>query len=88
MNVRQLINILKEMDPDMDVYFAYDSKDYWGSVITSEVNTVGKDRLAWSEYHRAYEVPGEDYEDDSEDDGAGNNEQCITVVLLSEEDGY
>lgn len=85
MNVRQLICILKEMDQNKDVYFSYGSGDYWGSVITSEVNCVGSETLAWSEYHQAYELPGENYEDDSDEK---ENEQCINVILLSEEDDY
>jgi hypothetical protein len=84
MNVRQLINLLEEMDPDMDVYFSYDSKDYWGSIIASEVNMVGSETLVWSEYHRTYEVPEEEFDNDG-NSIPNSDENQIDVILLSGE---
>ena len=60
MIVKELINILVNADPDDEVQFAYNSRDYWRTEIASPVEEVGRENVQWSEYHETYKTMGED----------------------------
>jgi hypothetical protein len=76
--VKQLKEMLSDKDPDMEVYFAHSSHDYWGSVLASGVREVSEEEIRFTAYHDQYEVPKN--RDVGEDDP---EEKRKEVVLLS-----
>ncbi len=54
MKVKDLMEYLEDMDPDLEVVFAYGSGDYWGSIVTNEINDVVEKWIGWDEYHRKF----------------------------------
>ncbi len=56
MLVKELIAILNTQDPDDEVRFAYNSRDYWNTEVTDPVEEVFKENVQWSEYHSTYKV--------------------------------
>lgn len=67
MKVLELIERLRELDPEMDVMFEHPSHDYWKTVLTSEVSQVEENTVRYAEYHRQYVLA--ESEDDPEDMG-------------------
>ena len=51
MKVSELINELKEMDPDAEVHFAYNHGDRWRTQVAPKVRHVEEGAIVWSEYH-------------------------------------
>ena len=67
MKVLELIERLRELDPEMEVMYEHPSHDHWRTVLTSDVSQVEENTVRYAEYHRQY-VLAED-EDDCEDMG-------------------
>jgi len=55
MNVKTLMKALSEYDPDMEVYFAHDSHDHWGSVLASAVGEIEETEVRYSDCHCSFE---------------------------------
>lgn len=81
MTVAELIEELESMDPDAKVMFAYQSGDHWRTVVCEPVESVDEEEVKWSEYHRKYELVGEDEADDGENE-ADDEEDRKSIVLL------
>lgn len=78
MKVRELIRELKAMDPEMEVYFAHPSHDYWRSELASEVERVDEERVHWSEYHGQMNT----IDEDKVEKYAAKGEELLEVVIL------
>ena len=66
MTVRELIERLKQENPDDEVHYSYSSGDYWGTTISREVESVELGQVKYSEYHRTYKVVEDEFEEDPE----------------------
>ncbi len=73
MTVKELIESLEDFDPNMEVKFAYNFGDYWGTKVASEIDYVDEGQVRYSSYHRMDKVVNDiDEEDDTK-----------TVVIIS-----
>ena len=72
MTVKELIKALKDEDPDMPVYFAHPSHDYWRNTLASEVDELEPGTVQHSEYHGQMKVVEEP------EDG----EELVEVLIL------
>jgi hypothetical protein len=52
MNVKQLIELLQEQDPEAQVHYAYPSGDHWRTTVCPEVTDVEEGHVKHSDYHR------------------------------------
>lgn len=70
MTVADLIELLKQENPNSPVHFAYNYGDHWRTQVAPEVTEVFTGKVAYSEYHRMDKVvDGDDcYDDDAADD--------------------
>ena len=66
MTVRELINELEFYPDDMEVEFAYNYGDYWGTIVCKEIKDVDKSFVEYSDYHRMDKLVEEDDEDEEE----------------------
>jgi hypothetical protein len=73
MTVKELMATLEDFDPNMEVKFAYNFGDYWGSQVASRIAYVDEGQVRYSSYHRMDKVVDDiDEEDDTK-----------TVVIIS-----
>lgn len=49
MKVRELIELLSENDPELDVGFSYNYGDYWKTQVVETADWVSKGEVKWSE---------------------------------------
>ena len=63
MTVKELIESLRDFDPNMEVKFAYNYGDYWGTEVASNVGCIDEGQVRYSDYHRMDKVV--DDEDDN-----------------------
>ncbi len=63
MTVKELIESLEGFDPNMEVKFAYNYGDYWGTEVASNVGRIDEGQVRYSDYHRMDKVV--DDEDDN-----------------------
>ena len=66
MTVAELIQDLQQMPKDMEVKFAYNFGDYWGSQVCAEIDGVDIQSVVYSDYHRMDKLPPEDKEIDED----------------------
>ena len=76
MRVRDLIEILEEFDPEMDVHFQYNYGDYWRTQVAPKVTSVEQIPVEYSEYHRMPKI----IEIDEDDEEAYNNRREVVVI--------
>ena len=81
MNVAELIEELKLMDPEAEVHFAYNYGDHWRTTVAPRVDNVSEGVVEFSDYHRMDRLVEEDYDDE---DGCGADQQTPPrrVVIL------
>ena len=84
MQVKELIEMLQDMNPEADVHFAYNYGDHWRTEVAPKVGSVDEGAVVYSEYHRMDKM----LEDtgDCEFDDEGNevmDETLRRVVVLS-----
>ena len=84
MQVKELIEMLQDMNQDADVHFAYNYGDHWRTEVAPKVGRVDEGAVVYSEYHRMDKM----LEDtgDCEFDDEGNevlDETLRRVVVLS-----
>jgi hypothetical protein len=70
MTVQELIESLEGFDPNMEVKFAYNYGDYWGTKVASDIDYIDEGQVRYSEYHKMDKVVGEE------------DENMKTVVIL------
>lgn len=78
MTVRELIDELKFFPDDMEVEFAYNYGDYWGTTVCKEIKDVDKGWVEYSGYHRMDKLVEEDEDDD---DTETNNTKKEILIL-------
>ena len=64
MTVKELIESLEGFDPNMEVKFAYNFGDYWGTEVASRIGDVDEGQVRYSDYHRMDKVT--DYDDEAD----------------------
>jgi len=84
MLVRDLIELLQEMDADMEVHFAYNYGDHWRTEVAPAICGVREGVVEYSEYHRMDKMVTieEDYDVLDEDTGDCKTETRKVVVLV------
>ncbi len=80
MNVAELIEELKQFDPEMEVHFAYNYGDHWRTTVAPRVDNISEGVVEFSDYHRMPKLVDE-YDDE---DGCGDDVQDTPrrVVIL------
>ena len=68
MTVRELIDELEFFPDDMEVEFAYNYGDYWGTTVCKKIKDVDKGWVEYSGYHRMDKLIDIDDEDEEETD--------------------
>jgi len=85
MLVIDLINQLKNLDPQAEVYFAHPSHDFWRTELASPVSAVEKELVKFNDYHSQMS-PFDLDEDADDDDKIGELgeqlEGTLAVVML------
>ena len=74
MTVKELIESLEGFDPNMEVKFAYNYGDYWGTEVASDVRDVDEGMVKYSDYHRMDKVV--------DDEGDEEEFYIKTVVII------
>ena len=71
MQVSDLIDLLKDFDPNLEVHFVYPSNDYWRTVLAPAVNHVGDGIVKHTDYHRTDKLMDENemYEEEGDYEG-------------------
>jgi hypothetical protein len=68
MKVSQLIEALQDMDPTLDVHFAYGYGDHWRTQVAPKVGRVDMGFVKFSDYHRMDKLVEPDYDDEDDED--------------------
>jgi hypothetical protein len=63
MKVSTLIAVLQGMDPNDEVHFSYNARDYWNTQVAPKVDTVYQSNVRYDDYHGMDKI-----QDDEEDD--------------------
>jgi len=82
MNVQELIEMLQDLDPNMEVKFAYDSNDYWRTEVAVNVNNVEIGHVVHSEYHSMDKVVDNGDDDEEYRESYEPDEGSKEVVIL------
>ena len=80
MKVKDLIEILQEYDPEMEVHTSYNYGDYWHTQVAPKVGYVEEAQTVWSEYHRMPKLV--DDQDDFEDNEHMKAHKGQRVVII------
>ena len=72
MTVKELMESLEGFDPNMEVKFAYNYGDYWGTEVANDVRDVDEGMVKYSDYHRMDKVVDDD----------GDNEEFYTKTVV------
>ncbi len=64
MQVKELMALLSDMDPEARVHFAYNFGDYWRTVVAPEITLVDEGLVRHSGYHN---MPRVVHDDDTAD---------------------
>ena len=56
MKVSELIDLLQDEDPDMEVHFAAPSHDYWKTTLAPAARSVTTTRISHSAYHQDWKI--------------------------------
>ena len=83
MKVKELIEILQEYDPEMEVHTSYGYGDYWHTQVAPKVGYVEEGKVTYSEYHRMDKLVETDgYYGDEEEVDEEEKETLRRVVLI------
>jgi len=63
MTVRELMEVLRDYDPEAEVRVAQDSHDHWRTTLARPLDTVSNQLVVFSRYHEFDVVVDEDDED-------------------------
>ena len=83
MNVKDLIQQLKQMPDDMEVQFAYNYGDYWKTTVTAPVDRVDVESVKYSDYHNMDKLVVQDENEDRDDEDDEDDNNRPVVVLQS-----
>lgn len=76
MQVKELIEILQEYDPEMEVHTSYGYGDHWRTQVAPKVSEVFEGAVTYSEYHRMDKLV-----DDDEEEGAETPTDRKVVII-------
>ena len=82
MKVKELIEILQEYDPEMEVHTSYGYGDYWHTQVAPKVGYVEEGKVEYSDYHRMDRVVETDGYWDDEEEGEEEKEALRRVLLI------
>lgn len=85
MNVRELIESLKQYDPEAPVHIAVPSGNYWNQIKAPEVDHVCEATVKYSEYLSCDELQDEDRDTEPYTDDEGNeidDPDAKAVIIL------
>ena len=84
MKVKELIEILQEYDPEMEVHTSYGYGDFWHTQVAPKVGYVEEGKVEYSEYHRMDKLVDTDgyYGDDEEEADEETKETLRRVVVI------
>ena len=77
MKVSDLIDLLKDFNPDLEVHFVYPSGDYWSTVLAPAVNHVGDGIVKHTDYHRMDKLLDENEMHEDEGDYKGTRRVVV-----------
>jgi len=85
MQVKELIEMLQDMNPESDVHFAYNYGDHWRTEVAPKLSRVDVGAVVYSDYHRMDKLMEEQYdvEFDEETGEEIRDETLRHVVVLS-----
>jgi hypothetical protein len=64
MKVSTLIDVLQGMNPNDEVHFSYNARDYWNTQVAPKVDTVYQSNVRYDDYHGMDKIQDDDQEDD------------------------
>lgn len=64
MKVSTLIDVLQGMNPNDEVHFSYNARDYWNTQVAPKVDTVYQSNVRYDAYHGMDKIQDDDQEDD------------------------
>jgi len=64
MKVSMLIAALQRMNPNDEVHFSYNARDYWNTQVAPKVDTVYQSNVRYDDYHGMDKIQDDDQEDD------------------------
>jgi hypothetical protein len=59
-----LIAALQRMNPNDEVHFSYNARDYWNTQVAPKVDTVYQSNVRYDDYHGMDKIQDDDQEDD------------------------
>ena len=84
MQVKELIEMLQDMNQDADVHFAYNYGDHWRTEVAPKVGRVDEGAVVYSEYHRMDQMLEDDGDCEFDDEGNERLDETLRrVVVLS-----
>ena len=84
MQVKELIEMLQDMDQDAEVHYAYNYGDYWKTEVAPAVSMVDTGAVVYSDYHRMDKIVENDEGDFDEETGEEIVDETLRrVVVLS-----
>jgi hypothetical protein len=84
MQVKELIEMLQDMDQDAEVHYAYNYGDHWRTEVAPKVGRVDEGAVVYSEYHRMDKIAEHDDSDFDEETGEVLDDVTLRrVVVLS-----
>jgi hypothetical protein len=82
--VKELIEMLQDMNPEADVHFAYNYGDHWRTEVAPKVGSVDEGAVVYSEYHRMDKMLEDTGDCEFDDEGNEVMDETIRrVVVLS-----
>ena len=83
MKVKELMEILEEYDPEMEVHITYGYGDYWNSQVAPKAQYVEEGKIEYSEYHRMDRLVDTDsYYGDEEEEAEEEPKETLQTVLV------
>lgn len=78
MLVKDLIERLRDMDPEAAVHFSYNYGDHWRTEVAPTVDSVTEGVVKYSDYHRMDKLLDED--DMHEDEGDFEGTRRVVII--------
>lgn len=63
MTVQELKDLLEEMNPNMEVKFSYNYRDYWCTQVAADISEVDTGYVTYSSYHGMEKISEDEDED-------------------------
>jgi hypothetical protein len=84
MQVKELIEMLQDMNPEAEVHYAYNYGDHWRTEVAPKVDRVDEGAVVYSDYHRMDKMVENEYDTEFDDEGREIVDETLRrVVVLS-----